>query len=148
MIMLSAALALAFASVEASAGEFVSDPSVLACTPARVTQADTVVITKRSSTLRELAVRGPHSARVHFLVVSSPPPEMPHLLTSEEFSQRTVFELSVSGLVGLEWIKGAAPERVFTRPGIYTFLSSSTLESDVGGVECQVEYVEAIGDAR
>jgi hypothetical protein len=126
-------------------GEIYNEPSVFMCEPAVVTLKDTLVITKRSSMLRELAVRRPNATGVHFLIVGSPPPEMSALMTPEEFSQRSVVEIRVSDLVGLEWAHGATSERISVQAGTYTFVTSSVLESDVGGAECHVEYVGNAG---
>ena len=128
-------------------GQVYDDLSVLACEPKSVSAADTLTIRKNSALLQELAVKRPNSTVPYFLVVQAPPEEMHALMTTREFSDSSVVKISVASLAGLAWSNGATPEPIFTVPGTYTFLTSSVLESDIGGAECHVEYVGNPGNA-
>jgi hypothetical protein len=129
------------------AGQVYDDPSVFACEPKRVSATDTLTLRKNSALLRELAVKRPDSTMPYFLVVQAPPEEMHALMTTREFSDSSVVKISVASLAGLAWSNGATPEPIFTVPGTYTFLTSSAIESDIGGAECHVEYVGNSNDA-
>jgi hypothetical protein len=129
------------------AGQVYDAPSVFACEPRRVSAADTLTIRKNSASLRELAVQRPDSTVPYLLVVQAPPQEMHAIMTSREFSASSVVKVSVASLVGLAWSNAATSEPIFTVPGTYTFLTSSALESDIGGAECHVEYVGDPGNA-
>jgi hypothetical protein len=119
---------------------FLTDPSIFRCSPAVVGPNDTVVLSKHSRALRELAVLRPGATTPHFVVVDLPPQEMTPLMSPDELGVSKEIRIPVAELTGLEWSVNAAPEPIFTVPGTYQFWLSPNLESEDGAYVCRVEY--------
>ena len=135
-----AAAALAAHGGDAPPTPFLSDPDVFRCSPAVVAPGDTIVLSKRSAALRELAVLRPGNPLAHFLVVELPPEGMTPLMSAEDLGAATQFSVRSSELIGMEWSVDASPEPVFTVSGTYEFWLSTNLESEEGAYVCRVEY--------
>lgn len=136
-----AVLAIALATQgDAPPTPFWNDPDVVRCSPTVVSQFDTIVLSKQSTALRELAVLRPEAKVAHFLVVDLPPENMSSLMSPDQLASATEVRISVAELVGLEWSAGASPELVFTVPGTYQLWLSTNLESEEGAYVCKLRY--------
>jgi len=119
---------------------FWGNPKVFRCSPTVVGPDDTLVLSKRSAALRELAVRRPGNKVPHFLVVGLPPEEMKPLMSPDQLSATSEVRIRVAALNGLEWSSNASSEPIFTVPGTYEFWLSTNLESEEGAYVCRVRY--------
>lgn len=119
---------------------FWNNPKVFRCSPAVVGPDDTLVLLKRSTALRELAVRRPNDKVPHFLVVGGAPEQMRPLMTPDQLGAISEVHIRAAELTGLKWEANASPEPVFTIPGTYEFWLSTNLESEDGAYVCQVRY--------
>ncbi|KAB8196221.1 hypothetical protein FKV24_004550 [Lysobacter maris] len=133
-------LAMLAAQSDASPTSFLHDPKVFRCSPAVVGPDDTLVLSKHSRALRELAVRGPDGGAPYFLVVGQLPAEMKPLMSSDQLGEASEVRIRVAELIGLRWSTDSLPEPVFTNPGIHEFWISTNLESEDGAHVCQVRY--------
>ena len=115
------------------------DQNVPACSPAQLKPGQLLKLKLGVGHGQELSVQGPKKEQIFLLVVGSPPPDDPQLMTPKEFAAATEVTISTE-LVAKPWVFQAKPKRVFSTPGIYTVRVSENLESEVGGFFCTVKY--------
>lgn len=140
-VLIASLMALGSTSSQATAAErFPVDPGVFGCSPRIVTRDDTLVLSKASPKLRELAVFRPEAITPHVLVVDSPPSGMEPVMSPGRLGASRQLHLKVAEVTGLEWRVGATQEPVFTVHGTYLFVIAETLESEDGAYGCEVEY--------
>jgi len=134
------AMAALGAQSDAPPTPFLTRADVFRCNPTVVGPGDTLVLSKHSSALRELAVLRPGSKVPYFLVVGLPPEHMKPFMSSDQLGATTEVRVRVAELTGLEWSAKASPEPVFTVPGQYEFWLSTNLESEDGAYVCRVRF--------
>jgi hypothetical protein len=107
----------------------------ISCTPDVVRPGDTLVI-KTNKPYRDLGVRVPDKNIKFIFLVSDGYPE--GLTDSAKFSKQMGIEINVAAA------KIKPDTSVFTREGVYGFVTSTNLETDDGtpSYECKVRYVK------
>jgi hypothetical protein len=132
-IMLLSAIA---ASSVALANAAAPGRGELTC-PASAVIGQPLTLTKSRTAGSELAVIRP-DGKFLFLVVGSPDAGMHSLMTPEVLAASTQVTMDTRTLEGYDW---ESNRKVFTKPGVYTFLISDNLESDDSAFRCQVRVV-------
>jgi len=116
--------------------EWLTDSSVLACSPAFLSASDTLVLTLGRGHGRELAIRRISGNSWYFLVVALPSTNEPQLMTPQQFAAARRVEIPAT-------FKGRASggpiEPVLNQPGQYEAYVSDVLESEVGGHVCRFQ---------
>lgn len=144
LIIATAAMLALPAQSEAPQTALWSDPEVFRCGPSVVRPGDTLVLSKQSSALRELAVLRPGASLPLVLVVDAAPAGTPGLISAEQLARATEVRLPVADLLGLAGREDESIERVFTDAGVYEFRLSTRLESEESAFVCNVRYQPSV----
>ena len=118
---------------------WLSNPSVLTCSPSILRAPHPLVLSLGPGHGRELAIRRVSDNTWYFLVGHAPPDGEPQLMTPEDFAlaDRTEVPTSFLGRASADTSLGP----IFNRPGSYEAYVSDNLESEQGGYMCSFKYV-------
>lgn len=109
----------------------------LSCSPKTIIMGESVEVKPGGHHGKELAVYRHEDDTWLFMVVGFPPEEMNSLMTPEAFKVAKSFTIT-KDTTGFSWGSGGGNERIFSRPGKYTFYVSEILESEIGGYKCDI----------
>jgi hypothetical protein len=124
---------------EPIAALFPTDPGVLACEPASLSDGQTLTLRFGQGHGRELAIVREADETPYYLVVQAPPPGMRALMLRNLFAVATRVEMPAS-VTGYRWLGEGGNERIFTTPGEYVVVISDDLESGTPGHSCAIDY--------
>jgi hypothetical protein len=117
---------------------WLSNSSVLACSPSTLRAPHPLVLSLGPGHGRELAIRRVSDNTWYFLVGHMPPDGEPQLMAPEKFAAATRIEVPTSLRGRASGVDSLSP--IFSRPGAYEAYVSDNLESEEGGYVCSFNY--------
>ena len=116
-----------------------TDSRVLSCSSESLLSSGKLLLTLGPGHGGELAIRRVSDGTWYFLVVASPPEDVPQLMAPEAFAVASRVEIPAT-FETRAWVHGGRIEPVMGDSGTYDVYVSENLESEDGGYTCRFEY--------